>query len=383
MKKLCIITTISATLKSFVVETAKYLHEQKGYDITLICNPDSSFEKILPSYLHYIPVPMKRGINFSGFKSIKALEKIFKKEKFDCVQYATPNASFYASQAAKKAKIPVRLYCQWGIRYVGFKGVKRLIFKALEKLVCLRSTDIFAVSPLNREFAIKEGLYKAEKVKVIGNGGTIGVDTGVFDVSCKNDWRTSIRERYAIAKQDFTFGFVGRISVDKGCEELLCAFQAIAKEYDSVKLFIVGNIEENCGITKETFAWAKNSDKVIFTGDIEYKDIKKYYAAMDVLVHPTYREGFGMVLQEAGALAVPAITTKIPGASEVMEDKTSCLLVEAKNVIELRTAMCELLIDHEKVERLGQGAYERTIRLYERRIMLENQKEAYTILLGE
>ena len=64
MKKICICTTISSTMKSFVVETAKYLYEKCGYDITLICNGDGSFEQSLPEYIHFIPVHMARGIDF-------------------------------------------------------------------------------------------------------------------------------------------------------------------------------------------------------------------------------------------------------------------------------------------------------------------------------
>ena len=73
MKKICFITTISLTLKSFVVETAKYLHNECGYDVTLICDNDEEFAKSLPEYIHYIPVHMSRGIDFSGFASVLSL----------------------------------------------------------------------------------------------------------------------------------------------------------------------------------------------------------------------------------------------------------------------------------------------------------------------
>ena len=112
------------------------------------------------------------------------------------VQYSTPNASFYASIAAKSAKVPVRLYCQWGIRYVGLSGISRKIFKFLEKIVCRKSTHIRAVSNGNMQFAIDEGLYRADKVKVIGNGGTIGVDMQKYDISKKNNWKKEIKERF-------------------------------------------------------------------------------------------------------------------------------------------------------------------------------------------
>ena len=136
MKKICFITTISSTMKNFILKTAKYLHKEGDYDITFICNSDDEFEKILPKYIKYIPVNMKRGVKLGAVKATYEIYKIFKKEKFDCIQYSTPNAALYASIAGKLANIKVRLYCQWGIRYVGFeKGVKRRIFKMLEKIM--------------------------------------------------------------------------------------------------------------------------------------------------------------------------------------------------------------------------------------------------------
>lgn len=381
MKKICIVTTIAATLKSFVVETAKYLYQEKGYDITLICDNDEDFAKSLPEYLHYIPVSMSRGVNLSGFRAIKKFKQIFKKEQFDLVQYATPNASFYASIAAKKANVPIRVYCQWGIRYVGFTGIKRKIFKLLEKNVCKASTNVFAVSPLNREFAIEEKLYNAEKARVIGNGGTIGVDLQTYAIDRKEAWRKTIREKYDIADEAFVFGFVGRISKDKGCGELLTAFRELSREKQNAKLLIVGPTEEDCGVDARLLEWTKSSEQVIFTGRVKNENMREYYAALDVLVHPTYREGFGMVIQEAGALAVPVITTKIPGASEVMVEQESCLLVEPKNSESLQEAMRISCVHPEEMQTIGQNAYRRTVNLYERQIMLKNQKEAYESLL--
>lgn len=369
-------------MESFVVETAKYLYEKCGYDVTLICSPDEAFAKSLPDYLHFIPVDMPRGAKLSGFKSIKVFRKIFREQKFDMVQYSTPNASCYASIAAKLEKVPIRLYCQWGIRYVGLSGVSRTIFKLLEKLVCKNSTHIRAVSRLNKDFAVAEGLYKADKAVVVGNGGTIGVDTTVYDLARKAEWRKSIHEGYGLSDEDFVFGFAGRISRDKGCAELFEAFFKVSESNSRAKLFIVGPYEENCGIDSELIAKAKDCDKVIFTGRIDNAEMKKYYSSMDVLVHPTYREGFGMVIQEAGALAVPTITTKIPGASEVMEDGVSCLLVEPKNTSALAEAMEQIIFSDELASSLGAATYERTKKLYDRPVMLEFQRKDYEKLLG-
>lgn len=383
MKKICICTTVSATMKTFVVETAKYLHENCGYDITLICGEDNKFEKALPDYLHYIPVHMARGIDFSALKSIRQFIQIFKKQQFDMVQYSTPNAACYASIAAKIAKVPIRLYCQWGIRYVGMSGMSRKIFKAIEKMVCRNSTNIWAVSPMNKAFAASEGLYAEEKALVIGKGGTIGVDMQQYDISQKPEYCSAIRKQYGISDEAFVYGFAGRVSEDKGCTELLTAFQKITESEPNAVLLIVGPMEDHCGVPAEIMDWAKKSEQVVMTGMVDGSKMNEYYSAMDVLVHPTYREGFGMVLQEAGALGIAMITTRIPGASEVMEDGVSCLLIGPKDVSGLECAMKGLITDREYSQKIGQAAYERTKQYYDRPIMLENQRKAYINVLGD
>ena len=67
MKKICFVTTVSLTMKAFVLETAKYLHKEGGYDVTLICNNDEEFAKSLPEYIKFIPVSMARGVDLSVF----------------------------------------------------------------------------------------------------------------------------------------------------------------------------------------------------------------------------------------------------------------------------------------------------------------------------
>ncbi|NLX03262.1 MAG: glycosyltransferase family 4 protein [Syntrophomonadaceae bacterium] len=379
MKKICFVTTISGTLKAFVLDTAKYLHENGDYRITFICNNDEEFAQLLPDYIRYIPVSMERGISLSGIKAVFELYSIFRREKFDMVQYSTPNASFYASIAARFAAVPVRLYCQWGIRYVSFNGFSRRLFKKIEKITCFLSTSIRAVSPQNMKFSINEGLYKPEKVKVLGQGGTIGVDINHYDIENRGEYNFSIRKQYGI-NNEFVYGFVGRLSKDKGVNELLAAFKNISTDED-VKLFIIGETEINNGIDRELINWAKNSSKAIFTGRINNSKIKEYYAAFDCFVHPSYREGFGMVIQEAAAMGCPIITTDIPGASEVMEKDISCLLAKVKDQKALEDKMKLVLSEINLRHNLSRNARARVEACFERSIKIEEQRLDYEELL--
>lgn len=379
MKKICFITTTSITLKTFVIETAKKLHETGNYDITFICDYDEDFATSLPDYIKYLPVLMKRGISFNGLRAIISLKKIFKKEKFDLIQYSTPNASFYASIAAKVAKIPIRLYCQWGIRYVGMGEFTKCLFKQIEKITCNFSTDIRAVSYKNYDFGVKEGLYKPDKACVLGQGGTIGVDLIDYDIENKEMYNKFIRENYCIG-DEFVFGFVGRFSRDKGSNELLKAFKTISNS-KSVKLLCIGDLETEIGIDFNLLQWARDSEKVIFTGQIKNSELKKYYSVIDCYVHPTYREGFGMVLQEAAAMGCAIITTDIPGASEVLENGISCLLAKPRDVYSLKGKMSQMIDNIELRKKLGNNARKRVEKYFDRTIMIETQMHDYENIL--
>ena len=184
-KKICVVTTISKTMDWFVVESMRNL-SNKGYDITLICDMDEDFILRNKDYATLVDIKMSRGIDIkNAINATLKIYKIFKRGNFDIVQYSTPNASLYASIASFCAKVPIRIYGQWGIRYVTLKGKSKIIFKTLEKITCMLSTNIRSVSRLNRKLAIKENLCKPDKIKVIGEGGTIGVDLNKYDLNNK------------------------------------------------------------------------------------------------------------------------------------------------------------------------------------------------------
>lgn len=383
MKKICYVTTVPGTIKSFILDLAKYFAETKKYDITFICSADEEFANILSNEFHYIPIKIKRGIDINGIGVILQLRKIFKENKFDYIQYSTPNASFYSSIALFGIKDPVKIYAQWGIRYTSANGIEKFILKQIEKTTCRLSPNIRAVSKKNMEFAISEGLYTENKVKIIGNGGTIGVDMNCFDITKKDDLRKCTRDNYDITHDCFVFGFIGRITKDKGLNELLSAFKKIHDKGYNSKLILVGGFEVSKDLDINLINWAKECNDVIIAGKFPKNKLPAFYAAFDCYVHPTYREGFGMVLQEAGALGNAIITTDVPGASEVMEDNISCKLVPPKNDQALFKMMEYMIQNPSIAKKIGEKAYIRTKNLYERSIMINNISKDIGELLGE
>lgn len=341
MIKICYCTTVSITIRSFILESAVYLHEQKGWDISFVCREDDDFKSILPPYVHYYPVKMRRGVNADGLRAVLQMARIFRRERFDLVQYSTPNASLYASIAAWFARVPVRLYCQWGMAYVGFSGIRRRIFKTIEKLVCGLSTWVEPDSKSNLRFAHREGLYPEEKGSVIWNGSACGIDLNKFDISKKKAYRDLTRESYSIPDDAFVFGFVGRITRDKGINELFSAYKKLREEHKNMYLMLVGAQETDGGIDKELLEWSTGASDVIYTG-YSY-EVERLLSAMDCYILPSYREGFGMGTIEAEAMGVPVIVTNIPGPKDAMIPGETGLIVEKGDAGALYAAMKQMM----------------------------------------
>lgn len=382
MKKICFVTTVYMTYKCFLKQLSQYLYETGEYDISLICNNEEEVLKDVPAFVHYYPVDMKRGVSLSAFSAIKKIERILENGRFDIVQYSTPNAAFYTSIAAKKKKVPVRLYCQWGIRYMGFEGWKRTIFKYLEKKTCDNSTFIEVESHNIRNFSLEEKLYTNERSCVIWNGSASGVDLKKFDISQKAHWKKKIRTEFKLDDEDVIFAFAGRLTADKGVNELLEAFLNIEKKYQHTKLLMMGGMDNHESLRQELLKKAKKSTNVIFTGNVS--NVETYYAASDVFVAPSYREGFGLVVVEAEAMGLPAIVSNVPGQVDAIKENETGLICEVKDSKSLENAMSKLIEDVELRIDLGNKASKYVEENYEQKKLFEYLKmHRDTLISGE
>lgn len=354
MKKICFVTTIYLTYKSFLKELSEYLIKTGEYDVSLICdNEDGIFEDI-PEGVHYIPVKIERGVNLSAFSSIKQIKKVLMENKFDIVQYSTPNAAFYTSIAAKKANVPVRLYCQWGIRYMGFEGWKRTLFKMLEKITCDNSTYIEVESHNIRDFSLSENLYTEANSSVIWNGSASGVNLNRFNASKNEVWRKEVRESLNINEDDVVFSFAARLTADKGINELLEAFLNLTKKHNNIKLIVMGGMDNEGSLNEDLMNEAQTSSNIVFTGSVP--DVERYNGASDAFVSPSYREGFGLVVIEAEAMGIPAIVSNVPGQIDAIVPNETGLVCEVKSANSLEEAMEKLILDADLRKILGANA---------------------------
>jgi len=324
MMKICFITTISDTLSIFVTDAAKDLLN-RGHEVFFICNKGNKVFDF-PERVTYIELKQKRGLSLSTILNVCNLMTVFKKNSFDIIQYATPNASLTASVASFLTGTKIRIYAQWGIYYINRKGITRCFFKMMEKITCLLSTNVQPISRSILEFSISEKLYSKNKGSVIGYGSCKGINFEQFDYSMREQYRSEIRGNLKIPLESFTVGFLARINKEKGIVELLNGFRLLSDKVDNAYLLVCGPLEDESLGNTRLFEWARQQKNIIFCGQVS--NVQKFYSAMDVFVYPSYREGFGEASLEAQSMGTPVIVTDIPGLRDTYNASTSGLIVD-------------------------------------------------------
>ena len=374
-KRICFVTTLAGTIRAFLIDLSIYLVEHENYDVTFISDESDILVPYTNEYIHYIPVHMKRGMSLDGPYVVWQLYRIFKRENFDIVQYSTKNASTYGAIAAWLAGIKCRLYCQWGMMFAALKGFKRLLLKFDEKLICRLSTVIETESFSVYHEAVKYNIYPANKSSVIWNGSACGVKLENYQLDMREQWRNEVRGQWNIPENAVVFGWCGRITRDKGHNELFAAFREILKTNKNARLLMVGSYDNVETIDTELFNWAQHCPEVMFTGRVPNDEVSHMYSAMDVFCSLSYREGFGLVVIEAAAMQLPGIVTDVLGRIDTHENMVTGITVHAREIECVVKAMQFYIDNPEKRLEMGVEARRQCEEKYEQKELLRRLAE--------
>ena len=375
-KKFIIATTIPLSFIFFKGQVNKLKEE---FDVELVSSPGPDLDQFCKSHdLVGHSLPMKRNISvFNDMISLIRFVLLFIRLRPKIVHGNTPKAGLLSMFASWLTFIPHRIYYVHGLRYQGSTGLKRNLLILMERMACFFATNIYAVS-YGLIDQLKEDIVRHKQVKIIGNGSINGIDLDYY--SRENPEIPEITSPEGLAANDFVFGFIGRLVNDKGINELVHAFCAISKVKKDCKLLLVGWFEDDLdplgsGIKKEIL----DNPGIIWVGF--QSDIRPYIKLMDLLVFPSYREGFGLALIEAASMGVPAISSDITGCREIIDHGKNGLLVPPKSAVELEKAMIGLYEDRQLLGDMGRNSRRFVAKKYEQKSLWEKAITEYKSLI--
>lgn len=349
MKKLILGVTIGGSSR-LLDGQAKYFREL-GYHVFLI-SQNHYKEPIFcqKEGIEHLPVEIDNIIH--PVKDLKALFQIinhFKKIKPDIVNIGTPKMGLLGIIAAWLTGVKTRIYTCRGLRFETEKGFTKWVLKVTERITVRLASKVIYVSPSLMKSAIDFKTCIPAKSVVLSNGSSNGVDLGFYNrpnVDLKE--RENLLEKLGI-KNKLIIGFVGRISREKGSYELVEAFEKINKETPETILIMMGHI-----LCEESFEKRFRSNPHII--HIPFQDnVPLYMSIFDLLVLPSWREGFPNVPIQAAAMGLPVIVSDATGCVDSVNNGFNGLVFPVRNAIALEKTIVKYIENSELRQQHGKN----------------------------
>ena len=372
-KKIVRAATIGLSLNVFCKGLLRELKDE-GYEVVALSSPDADLEELgRREGVHTVGVSMERHINvFKDLVSLVRIVRALAKEKPYMVHSMTPKAGLLCMMAAWLVRVPVRVHTFTGLVWPTATGLSRKVLMLTDKITCMCATHVVPEGE-----GVKQDLQRCitkKSMKVLGYGNVMGVDLEYWK-------RSEVNGRQGIS-DGVTFVFVGRIVKDKGMNELVPAFVRLHKEYPDTQLVLVGPYEDSLDpVLPETKRMIDECEAIDAVGS--QQDVRPFYENADVLVFPSYREGFPNVVIEAGAMDLPSIVTDINGSREIVVDGENGIIVQPRDEEKLYRAMTWMVEHSQERRQMAMKARQMVAERFEQGFVRTCLKDFYREILKD
>src|SRR5688500_5592903 len=224
--RLCVIATIGKSIQVLYAGRLEHL-AGNGFEITVACASSEDDDAIMARGMRLKTFPLTRAITpWRDLQTFFQMYTFFRQERFDLVEVSTPKAALIGSLAAWLARCPCQIHILHGMPHEGKRGLLGWLLRVSTSIPCRLAHVTFAVSASLRERVCADGLAHPDRVRVLGGGSANGVDVGRFSPQ-RIELRDEFRANHGIPPDTVVIGFVGRLTRDKGIEELVRAFLAV------------------------------------------------------------------------------------------------------------------------------------------------------------
>jgi glycosyltransferase involved in cell wall biosynthesis len=323
-----------------------------GFHVLLLSSPGPLLDiTAAREQVERIELPMRRSIApLADLVSLYRLWRLIGKYRPDLVEFGTPKAGLLGTLAAWLRGVPRRVYMLRGLKLESTSGLKRRILLAAERMAARCAHVVLCNSESLRAEALALRLAPYRKLRLLGEGSSNGVDIERFSPG-----PSTVREQLGIPHYVPVIGFAGRLTRDKGLPELCEAFDLILCAEPSTRLLLVGwfDVAEDAvdpGLRMRIL----RHPQIYCTGFVP--DTAPYYRAMDLLVLPTWREGFPNVVLEAAATGIPVVTTECTGARDSVLPEITGLMIPPGYPDAIYEAVMKLIRDPKRRQLMGRSA---------------------------
>jgi glycosyltransferase involved in cell wall biosynthesis len=276
----------------------------------------------------------------------------------DIVHLSTPKAALLGAIAATLAGVPIRVAFLRGSVTFTARGLARQVYRLTEWLTAALCHEVICVSRSLQDYLREEGILPPGRGRVIQYGMSNGINTTYFQpqpAGTASPFRGSNHQMLRSGRS--VIGYVGRLTREKGIEDLAAAWRILREEHQQLLLLLVGDWEEGDCVSHDIRQALQSDPRVFCTGFVQ--DPRPYYQIMSVFVFPSHREGFPNAPMEAAAMELPVVATRVIGCVDAVQDGVTGTLVAPGDPQALGTAVSNYLHDPELRRRHGRAGRKR------------------------
>lgn len=336
---------------------------------------------------HELP-NMRREINpwNDHFCFHRDLKHLIRDVKPDVVHTHSSKAGILGRWAAWQAKVPAVIHTIHGPPFMPIEGgavsrakirLKNRIYTHAERFAAKRCHTIVSVADAMTEQFLARGIGEPDKYATVRSG----MDITPFVEFPPHESREAVRASLGLTESDFVIGTVARLAQHKGHDDLIDALADDLKAHHGWKLLWVGDGWWRDRLLKRVDDLGL-TDQVITTGLVPPERVPGLIRAMDVLAHPSYREGLPRTVPQALLAGVCPVATDVDGTREACRHEETGLLVPVGDSGALRHAVRRLHDDPELRHKLAQQGREWCLHEFAAETMVERLEAVYRDALG-
>lgn len=312
--------------------------------------------------------------------AMRELWSVFRRLRPDIVHTHFVKPGAYGRPAARAAGVPVVVNTVHGLYATSDSPwQRRALVYAIERLASACSDAELVQTCDDLDLLARIGVPRA-KLRLLGNG----IDLDRFKPKAVAEDRIRVlRAEWGIGAEEVVVGVVGRLVWEKGYREIFAAAAALRARAPAVRFVVVGPEEpdKSDGINQADIARARAEGGVRFLGFRH--NIEELYAAFDLLVVASHREGLCRSGMEAAAMQLPIVATDVRGCREVVDDGRSGLLVPLGRAEALADAIAALAGDPQRRAAMGAAGRRKAVTEFDQRRVIDITLETYGRLLHD
>ncbi|MDP9420536.1 MAG: glycosyltransferase family 4 protein [Actinomycetota bacterium] len=356
---------------------------EAGYEVIGVSSTGPFVPELTEAGIRHVPLANATRANSPGrdARALAELQSLLRRLRPAIVHTHNPKPGIYGRLAAAAAGVPGIVNTVHGLYALPEdRWTKRALVYGLERLAALCSHVELVQNPEDVEVLARLGVPRS-KLQLLGNG----IDLARFDRTTVPAGRVEqLRREIGAGPDDVVCGAVGRLVWEKGYAAVFEAAAAVRRRLPHARFVVVGpsDRDKSDALSDDDLARAREQAGIVFLG--MRKDLTELYAAMDIYVLASHREGFPRSAMEAAALGLPIVATDIRGCRQVVDSGTTGLLVPPRDARALADAVTTLVTDADLRRRMGRAAAGKARREFDQQRIIDITLEVYRqILHGE